>query len=35
MTEALAFDRYGTLVNPLRSWQQLEGPLAQSAQVAG
>ena len=32
--EALAFDMYGTLVNPLRIWQQLEqyvGPHAQRA----
>ena len=30
-TEALAFDMYGTLVDPLRIWQQLEGELGDAA----
>ena len=30
-TEALAFDMYGTLVDPLRIWQQLERTLGDAA----
>ena len=32
VTEALAFDMYGTLVDPMRTWKQLERFLPREAQ---
>src|SRR5258708_22856492 len=32
LSEALAFDMYGTLVDPIRIWKQLEQYISQNAQ---
>ena len=32
LSEALAFDMYGTLVDPIRIWKQLEQYIPQNAQ---